>query len=375
MSISLKWTAPGDDGDWGNASRYEIRFSEAHSALTECSFGDSQKQMSFTSSQPLPSYSMEIQNFILTQVEKDTILYVGLRAIDDAGNYGQVSNIVPVFFKGPEVPTTTSTSTPVKTTSSISEEIITSSSTTSETVQTTTPDVTTGKTSEPKENTDVEKVIIISTAACGGFLLLLILVNVICYYMCCRKHLTGSKGDALRRRHSPYSVYMMRHPASRRNELSVDSLLRQSIQNNQFILEGSGLSETDHSQSREPLANTEVTEQPNGRANFHKIRNLDKQASDDVTKSSESPPVPVRSTSETPYGTSAQIKRSDCDYSTFNFPLFVNVLDNTTELDISDSQQPSRYSKPHNRFPKLPVRLRSVIGVERVGADEDLGIV
>ncbi|XP_076347840.1 calcium-activated chloride channel regulator 1-like isoform X2 [Tachypleus tridentatus] len=354
VTVFLKWTAPGGDGDWGSASRYEVQFSEVPSALTECSFGDSHEQMIFMKSQPLPSYSVEVQGFSFIPVEKDTILYVGLRAVDSAGNYGRVSNVVPVILKGRNIPTTTSTSTSTNTTSSITEKFTISSSSRPETVETTTLDVTTSKTSQPKENVDVEQVIIISSAACGGFLFLVILVNAICYCMCCRKHLTGSKGNTLQRRHSRYSVDIMSHPASR---LSVNSLLQERTQ---IIPEGNMLFEGGQSQPQGPHINKQVA----------KRNNFDKHASDDVTMSCDPLHFPVHSTSETPYSTSFRVNTMDSDCLTFKFPHYPNVSDKKIELDTRYFVQPSRYDNPNNIFPNTAVRPRPIVEV-----DEDLGIV
>ncbi|KAL3222904.1 hypothetical protein MRX96_049910, partial [Rhipicephalus microplus] len=98
MAVTFNWTAPGDDFDEGQASRYELK-----------SFKDRlNAQRRFAGHGQLVDGHRASQEWTSSRCPRPP-LYFAIRAIDDQGNAGQVSNVVEVVIIPP--PTTTSTST------------------------------------------------------------------------------------------------------------------------------------------------------------------------------------------------------------------------------------------------------------------------
>ena len=90
-SVDLVWTAPGDDGDKGNASSYDIRYSE--SPLTELNWANA----TVTTGEPTPSPAGSSEElFISVGLSPDTMYYFGVKTTDEAGNISLLSNVVSV---------------------------------------------------------------------------------------------------------------------------------------------------------------------------------------------------------------------------------------------------------------------------------------
>ncbi|MBN2343208.1 MAG: discoidin domain-containing protein [Deltaproteobacteria bacterium] len=84
-SLRLDWTATGDDGDVGTATRYEIRY--AFECVTEANW-DSATVVE-NEIKPRPSGSLELFN--IEGLEGETLYYIGIRAVDEVGNVGLIS--------------------------------------------------------------------------------------------------------------------------------------------------------------------------------------------------------------------------------------------------------------------------------------------
>jgi hypothetical protein len=84
--VDVAWTAPGDDGPCGQASSYEMRWSNA--PLTPANFGAANL---VTLSAPQPAGTAETASFNAPQ---SSIVQVGLRARDEAGNPSWLSVVV-----------------------------------------------------------------------------------------------------------------------------------------------------------------------------------------------------------------------------------------------------------------------------------------
>ncbi|CAL4141211.1 unnamed protein product, partial [Meganyctiphanes norvegica] len=98
QEIILQWTAPGDDFDFGLTHHYEAILAETWEEANLFS-GDMLNGL------PLP-LSAGVRQSVDIHIEKyDTILYVAIRAVDESGNHGSVSNIVSGWV--PHPPTTT----------------------------------------------------------------------------------------------------------------------------------------------------------------------------------------------------------------------------------------------------------------------------
>jgi len=87
--ISLSWTAPGDDGDVGQAFRYDVRRSQE--SITEESWGSASQ----ITGEPWPPFaSGRTQVFTMSETNVQTTYYFALRTLDDNGNYSDLSNVV-----------------------------------------------------------------------------------------------------------------------------------------------------------------------------------------------------------------------------------------------------------------------------------------
>ncbi|KAK3891031.1 hypothetical protein Pcinc_005053, partial [Petrolisthes cinctipes] len=96
--VVLRWTAPGDDNDWGRANHYEAVLATSWTGAKAFN-GES------VSGMPLPEQVTTQQAVSFHTNRYEEIVYVAIRAVDKAGNKGGVSNIATVWV--PQPPTTT----------------------------------------------------------------------------------------------------------------------------------------------------------------------------------------------------------------------------------------------------------------------------
>jgi len=87
-SVTLRFTASGDDGATGRAARYDVRVST--SPLNASNWA----QATQLAGEPIPALPGTLENFRLTGLDASTTYYLGVRAIDNAGNSGALSNVV-----------------------------------------------------------------------------------------------------------------------------------------------------------------------------------------------------------------------------------------------------------------------------------------
>ena len=90
-SVFLGWLSPGDDELHPMPSRYEIRYSRE--PLNE----DTWKAAKAASDSPKPSPQGEKEQFLLSGLQKNSMYYLGVKAIDAAGNVAPISNVVRIF--------------------------------------------------------------------------------------------------------------------------------------------------------------------------------------------------------------------------------------------------------------------------------------
>lgn len=86
--IVLSWTAPGGDQASGAAASYDIRYSLVASDITNWNAATQ------ASGEPLPDLAGTPQCFVLTGLSGGFTYYIGLRALDAAGNTSATSNVV-----------------------------------------------------------------------------------------------------------------------------------------------------------------------------------------------------------------------------------------------------------------------------------------
>ena len=87
-SVTLTWTAPGDDGNTGTATRYEVRMSQA--SITESNWSSG----SLLSGSPVPLPAGTRQSMLVRGLTNGVTYYFAVKAIDDAGNVAPISNVV-----------------------------------------------------------------------------------------------------------------------------------------------------------------------------------------------------------------------------------------------------------------------------------------
>jgi hypothetical protein len=92
-SVSVRWTAPGDDGATGTAARYEMRWSPT--PIDESSF---RRGARVRLGAPAAAGMRETASITVPPGER---IYVAVRAADEQGNLGKLSNVVAVKLPGP----------------------------------------------------------------------------------------------------------------------------------------------------------------------------------------------------------------------------------------------------------------------------------
>jgi hypothetical protein len=87
-SVTLKWTAPGDDGKTGTATAYDIRFSR--NPITAANFSAASKLTSLL----IPGPAGTQQQFTIFGLTPGALYYFAVKSVDEAGNWSTISNVV-----------------------------------------------------------------------------------------------------------------------------------------------------------------------------------------------------------------------------------------------------------------------------------------
>jgi chitodextrinase len=87
-SIQLTWTAPGDDGNVGTATQYDLRYST--STINASNFA-SATQWNAT---PTPTAAGTSQTVTVTGLTPSTLYYFAIKTADNAGNWSAISNVI-----------------------------------------------------------------------------------------------------------------------------------------------------------------------------------------------------------------------------------------------------------------------------------------
>lgn len=87
-SVTLTWTAPGDDGPVGTATLYDMRYSSSPITVANWDAAPSVPGM------PTPLVSGTRQTVTIRGLSRDTTYYVAIRSRDDASNWSPLSNVV-----------------------------------------------------------------------------------------------------------------------------------------------------------------------------------------------------------------------------------------------------------------------------------------
>ena len=87
-SVTLSWTAPGDDGNTGTAAQYEVRLST--SPIDAGNFASA----ALLANPPAPLAAGSPQTMFVTGLQVLTPYWVAMRTADERGNWSAISNVV-----------------------------------------------------------------------------------------------------------------------------------------------------------------------------------------------------------------------------------------------------------------------------------------
>jgi hypothetical protein len=86
--INLSWTAPGDDGTVGRATRYDLRYSK--SPITATNFAQATPAVGL----PTPGPAGTTEHYSIGGLGSGSTYYFAIKTVDDAGNWSALSNVV-----------------------------------------------------------------------------------------------------------------------------------------------------------------------------------------------------------------------------------------------------------------------------------------
>lgn len=87
-TLTLSWTAPGDDGNTGTAAGYDLRYSTAGRILSDTDFSAALRGTGV----PVPQPGGTPESVTLTGLNPGTSYYLALKTTDEAGNISGLSN-------------------------------------------------------------------------------------------------------------------------------------------------------------------------------------------------------------------------------------------------------------------------------------------
>lgn len=93
-SVTLTWSAVGDNGLLGTASSYDVRYSS--SPITPANWASATP----VTGEPVPSATGSLESFTVTGLTSDTTYYFAVVASDEVPNAGNLSNVVLVSTLG-----------------------------------------------------------------------------------------------------------------------------------------------------------------------------------------------------------------------------------------------------------------------------------
>ena len=92
-SVTLTWTAPGDDSDVGTASQYDIRYST--SPITDANWDSATH-----TGEPSPQPAGSTETFTVTGLSQATTYYFALKTADEVPNWSGISDVAVVTTGG-----------------------------------------------------------------------------------------------------------------------------------------------------------------------------------------------------------------------------------------------------------------------------------
>ena len=86
-TITLTWTAPGDDSTWGTAAQYDIRYST--SLINDSNWASATQ----VSGEPTPLPAGTQQTFTVTGLQSGRTYYFAMKTADEVPNWSGLSNV------------------------------------------------------------------------------------------------------------------------------------------------------------------------------------------------------------------------------------------------------------------------------------------
>ncbi|XP_041461834.1 calcium-activated chloride channel regulator 1-like [Lytechinus variegatus] len=187
-SVTLSWTAVGDNLDQGTAHSYELRYSTNFTSIrtnfSNCDEITQDELVHGNISNINPPGVTETITVTLPESGQDRLYYFAIRAWDEAGNVGDLSNIVSLFFIRP-LPVTTEATTEgtlstEQTTNQTEPGDLSTETISSEelTTRQTTPD----QERNPDMPEEPNKTAMIIGLSCAGGVVVLVLGVILCIY-------------------------------------------------------------------------------------------------------------------------------------------------------------------------------------------------
>ena len=86
-TVALIWTAPGDDGNSGTASQYDIRYST--SSISDGNWASATQ----VTGEPIPKSAGSAETFTVTGLQNGTTYYFAIKTADEVPNWSALSNV------------------------------------------------------------------------------------------------------------------------------------------------------------------------------------------------------------------------------------------------------------------------------------------
>lgn len=97
-TVSLTWTAPGDDSLTGTATQYDIRYSTT--AITAANWGSATQ----ITGEPTPKVAGGAESFTVTGLAATTTYYFAIKTADEVPNWSGLSNVISKATTGDVTP-------------------------------------------------------------------------------------------------------------------------------------------------------------------------------------------------------------------------------------------------------------------------------
>jgi trimeric autotransporter adhesin len=89
-SVALRWNASGDDGNTGQATSFDVRYSTT--PITTANWNSATQ----VNGEPAPGNPGTTHNFTVNGLARQTTYYFAVRALDEVGNLSAISNVLQV---------------------------------------------------------------------------------------------------------------------------------------------------------------------------------------------------------------------------------------------------------------------------------------